>query len=187
VKTIIGLGNPGSKYLNTRHNAGFMFVDAFRKFLGWDQYWNVDDWRFDEKLKSRVCLIKGTGRKKILLAKPVTFMNKSGLAVKRIIARSEVNVEKELVLVHDDLDIELGRYKIQKGVSPRVHNGIRSVESFVASKNFLRVRVGVDSRAGDRSIPGDEYVLKKMNADEMQVLAEALSAAVKALRTQIEV
>lgn len=187
MKVIIGLGNPGSKYLNTRHNAGFMFVGNFRKFLGWDQYWDVGDWQVNEDVKSKICLLKGRGSKKMLLVKPVTFMNQSGLAVNRIISRFDVDVEKELVVVHDDLDIELGRHKIQKGISPKDHKGIKSVEAILERKNFLRVRIGVDSRVGDRSIPGDEYVLKKMNADEMLILNESIAAAVKALRTQIEV
>lgn len=187
MKIIIGLGNPGSEYLNTRHNAGFRFADAFRKFLGWDQYWNVGDWEFKEDLKAKVCLAKGGMRKKMLLVKPVTFMNQSGLAAKRIVNRFEVDIERELVLVHDDLDIELGRYKIHKGVSPKIHKGVRNVESLLGSKSFMRVRIGVDSRSGDRSIPGDEYVLKKMGEEDELLLNETISGAIKFLRTQIEV
>ncbi|MBN2101160.1 aminoacyl-tRNA hydrolase [Candidatus Dojkabacteria bacterium] len=186
MKVVFGLGNPGEKYANTRHNAGFFFVDKLREFMGWDKFWDVGQWQLDKYLNSEVCTARSESENKLVLVKPVTFMNKSGIAAKQIVARYGISLKDEFVLVHDDLDIELGSYKIHTGVSPKQHNGVRSVENMLGSSNFLRVRIGIDSRSGDRTIPSDDYVLMKMSDSEVEILEEAVIAAVKSLRNVYE-
>ncbi|MEA3357356.1 MAG: aminoacyl-tRNA hydrolase [Patescibacteria group bacterium] len=180
---LFGLGNPGKKYEKTRHNAGFMFMDKIREYLGWDQFYNVGDWEVEENLRAQICKARGGRDREILLAKPMLFMNTSGQAAKRIVTRLEIKVSKGLVIAHDDLDIELGKFKIQKGVSPKDHKGVKGVEMALETRDFLRVRLGVDNRGGDRQQPGDEYVLAPMTNDEILLLDEGMADAVKQLRS----
>lgn len=135
MKLLIGLGNPGNKFKNNRHNVGYMFVDYAK-----------------------------TG------FKTGTFMNESGK-----FARGK----KDFVIVHDDLDLPLGKYKIQFGVGPKVHYGIQSVENELRTKDFWRVRIGVDNRDPDNRIPGDVYVLQDFTAEEKQILEGVFDAILK--------
>jgi len=144
MKVIVGLGNPGEKYAKNRHNVGFMTIDRIKEFDG-------------EVLK--------TGE--VILVKPQTFMNRSGEAVSQIVNFYKVPAD-DLIVVHDDLDIKLGEYKIQKGVGPKVHNGLTSIEERLGRTDFWRVRVGIDSRqsaVGSRQ-SGEDYVLVDFSSDE---------------------
>jgi PTH1 family peptidyl-tRNA hydrolase len=155
---IVGLGNPGEEYKLNRHNVGFMFVDRLAKKL------NLD-FKFDKYLKSEVAQLKD----KVLLAKPQTFMNDSGLAVKLL--KDKYNFEiPQIHIVHDDLDIKLGENKTQQGVGPKVHNGVNDVEEKLKDKNFWRVRIGVENRDLQNKIPGEAYVLQNFNNDELQII-----------------
>ena len=144
MKVIVGLGNPGEKYAKNRHNVGFMTIDRIKEFDG-------------EVLK--------TGE--VILVKPQTFMNRSGEAVSQIVNFYKVPAD-DLIVVHDDLDIKLGEYKIQKGVGPKVHNGLTSIEERLGRTDFWRVRVGIDSRqpAADSRQSGEDYVLADFSSDE---------------------
>ena len=144
MKVIVGLGNPGEKYAKNRHNVGFMTIDRIKEFDG-------------EVLK--------TGE--VILVKPQTFMNRSGEAVSQIVNFYKVPAD-DLIVVHDDLDIKLGEYKIQKGVGPKVHNGLTSIEERLGRTDFWRVRVGIDSRqpAADSRQSGEDYVLSDFSSDE---------------------
>lgn len=144
MKLLVGLGNPGGKYENTRHNAGYFVVDTLKK------------------------MIKNTHRE-VILTKTLSFMNESGEAVKKLMDRYRVNVD-DIYIVHDDLDIRLGEYKIQKGRGPKVHYGVQSIENSLGTKDFWRVRVGVDRRDLKNRIPGEEYVLQKFDPDEIKIL-----------------
>jgi peptidyl-tRNA hydrolase, PTH1 family len=157
MKLVAGLGNPGEKYKNTRHNVGFMFLD---KLVG-DQDWEES--------------------KKILLVKPMKFMNKSGEEVAKRKNFYKIDLD-DVYVVHDDLDLKLGEFKIQKGVGPKVHNGVSSVENHLGSKEFWRVRVGIDNRDGDRKISGEDYVLGRFRKQEMEILVEVLGKAIKEVK-----
>lgn len=185
MKVIFCLGNVGSKYKDTRHNAGFIFADALREFLGWDRFWDVGNWENDEDFMAEVCHIKGDASK-LMIVKPTTLMNRSGLSAKRVVSRNSIDVKNDFILVHDDLDIELGKYKIQVGRAPKQHNGVDSVENMLPLRAFLRVRIGVDNRAGDRSMDPDEYVLQQVPKGERELLDEGINDAVKSLRTIAE-
>lgn len=163
MKLIVGLGNPGKEYENTRHNVGFEFVDQLS-----------DKARFSLESKFEVLVYK---EKDLLFVKPQTFMNESGRAVRKIMDFFKLGVS-DIILVHDDLDLKFGEYKIQKGVGPKVHNGVSSVESSLPDKNFMRVRIGVDNRemfpyAGS----GADYVLSKFGKEELEEIDEVMEEA----------
>lgn len=156
---IIGLGNPGSKYRLTRHNVGFMVVDFLANVFGLR-------WKHAFLQQSLVSIgsYKGVD---FCLAKPLTFMNLSGQAASRLVKKFRVSLEK-VVVVHDDMDIKLGKIKIKKGGGSAGHKGVESVISSLGSSDFIRVRVGVG-----RPQPGFdvvEYLLSDFSSDELKVL-----------------
>jgi PTH1 family peptidyl-tRNA hydrolase len=182
-----GLGNPGKKYENTPHNAGFLYLDDLREYLGWDSLYSVSDWKLEKSFESMFATCKNGSDTKILLVKPLTFMNESGRALNKICKKLEIDVENRFILVHDDLDIELGKYKIQREKGPKEHNGVLSVERRLGTRNFLRLRIGVENREENSRIPGERYVLKKMADLERIELKEVAHDATKSLRSIITV
>jgi PTH1 family peptidyl-tRNA hydrolase len=139
---IVGLGNPGEEYENTRHNVGRMVVEAFcsPRFGEAGKEKNFEDFKKDKKTNSLKTEGK-IGKTKILCLLPETFMNKSGSALKKIIA-SKKNAGK-LIIVHDDIDLILGKFKISFGKGSAGHKGVESVMRAVKTKDFFRVRVGI--------------------------------------------
>ena len=166
MKLLVGLGNPGEAHVGNRHNVGFMVVD---RLAGEGAEWEP---------KFEALILKA---KDYLLVKPQMFMNRSGEVVTKIANFYKVTID-DLVVIHDDLDIRLGEYKIQKGVGPKVHNGLTSVEERLGTANFWRLRVGVDNRLpGQARVPGDEYVLSDFTAEEKEISDGVMGEAVKEL------
>ena len=159
MKLIVGLGNPGDKYKNNRHNAGYMFTDYIAKWL---------NCYIVKKTKSYLTM-QPFNHTTILLAKPLTFMNLSGKAVKKLVTKYKV-LKNDLLVVHDDLDIPLGKFKIQMGVGPKLHNGIESIENKLGRKDFWRIRIGVDNRTPKHRIDGESYVLQDFLAEEKKII-----------------
>ena len=155
MRLLIGLGNPGEKYKGNRHNVGHMVVE--------------------------VLLEKGA-KKNLIAKKSDVFMNNSGELVKKILDRYKLKAA-DLWVIHDDLDIPLGSYKIQKGKGPRLHNGINSIEEVLGSEDFWRVRVGVDNRNPEDRISGEEYVLQDFGAEEAKLLKPVIDQICKKLAT----
>lgn len=182
----VGLGNPGEKYEQTPHNAGFVALDMLRHSLGYSSAYDVGDWEFDKYTNSFVCIGKATLEPKFVLAKPNTFMNKSGEALTQLVKKYEVDINKDLVVFHDDLDIKLGEYKITRGKNPKGHNGLKSVFHHLKTVDFLTVRIGIENRE-DTNIPGEDYVLKKYSKEEIETLQEGITEAIKKLRFSITV
>ena len=114
MKLITGLGNPGKEYENTRHNAGFMFVDTLREKFLYQNTLIATEWRVENTFQSEIAFIKSGSKIVAILQKPQTFMNNSGIAVEKIMKKFEISME-EFTLVHDELDIKLGEFKIQSG------------------------------------------------------------------------
>ncbi|OGM15098.1 aminoacyl-tRNA hydrolase [Candidatus Woesebacteria bacterium RIFCSPHIGHO2_02_FULL_42_20] len=170
MKLIVGLGNPGDKFRNTRHNVGFVVLDALAQALNADfvvsKYANA----LYAKLEK--------GGKILELLKPQTFMNNSGRSVAYVYKRRSLKPE-DVFVVHDDLDIKLGDYKIQKGKGPRVHNGLLSIYNRLRTKNFWHVRVGVNNRSQGRKIAGEDYVLQKFSDEELKILDGVISRIVR--------
>jgi len=155
MKIIIGLGNLGEKYKNNRHNIGFMVLDKLN-----DKNW--------QKSKSNLLLYSWLNSSTELV-KPQTFMNESGVAVKYAVNKHKIKTA-DLYIIHDDLDIPLGSYKIQLGVGPKVHNGINSVEDAIGTKDFWRIRIGVDNRDPNDRAQGEEYVLQDFTNEDREIL-----------------
>jgi peptidyl-tRNA hydrolase, PTH1 family len=162
MKLIVGLGNPGLEYEKTRHNVGFEVVNRS----------GVLSWKKSEKLEAEVAKIDD-----LILAKPMTFMNNSGRAVRKLVDFYKLDMS-DLWVIHDDLDIPLGEYKIQMGVGPKIHNGVVSVEESLGTNDFWRVRIGVDNRGGSREIRGEDYVLGKFKEDEKSVIERVIGEVV---------
>lgn len=175
MKMIVGLGNPGTKYARNRHNVGFMFLD----WLGHKV--DASDFQIQARFEAEIADVPSED--KTFFVKPQTFMNNSGKAVRSIADFYDIE-PTEIILVHDDLDITLGEFKIQQGKGPKVHNGITSVEQHLGTTDFTRVRIGVDNRDGDRTIPGKDYVLQNFSAEEMQSLTPVFEQIYTELWTQ---
>jgi len=167
MKLIVGLGNPGKEYQSTRHNVGFMVLDELADQLG-------VIFKLNKKLKSE--LVKTKDR---LLVKPQTYMNLSGEAVGAVTHYYEVKVESDLVLVHDDLDLKLGSFKLTFAKGPKEHNGVLSVKKHLGTDRFWRLRVGVDNRPAGWSQTGTDYVLSPFTKDELNVLNQVIQKAVE--------
>lgn len=165
MKIIVGLGNPGQEYINTRHNAGYRVVEETARRLG-DLEEGEGEFKKDNKFKAEALRIGDR-----LLLKPVTYMNRSGEAVAEAVGFYKVRME-DLWVIHDDLDIQLGEYKIQRGTGPKVHNGVNSIETALGEKDFNRVRVGIDNRTAEMRgrISGEEYVLGRLTKEEEEVI-----------------
>lgn len=169
MKIIAGLGNPGSEYEKTKHNVGFMFVDALAEKLG------VTDWKdkFDAKIgETRI------GVEKVLLVKPQTYMNESGQAIGPLMNFYKLDAE-DLIVVHDDMDIPAGTIRIRKKGSAGGHNGIKSVLAHVGDEHFARVRIGIG-----RPLPGwtvVNHVLAPFVPEDVPKIDEAIKYLVPAV------
>ena len=166
---VVGLGNPGSEYAGTRHNAGFMVVQR----LG--QRWNL-------KFERRACSSRLTetrrGRTKIILALPQTFMNQSGLAVQSLLSTYKIKPEN-LLVIYDDLDLPLGEIRIRPQGSPGSHRGMKSIVEVLGTTLFPRVRLGIGSRP--ESVEAADYVLSQFSVDEKPKIKEAVEKACQAI------
>lgn len=175
---VTGLGNPGNEYIKTPHNAGFLFIDRLREVIFLDDGLQVSNWENEEKLfNSNICKVRKDGEILGILQKPTTFMNRSGIAVKSILNKFDID---RFVLIHDDLDIPLGKYKIQQEKSPKGHNGVLSVEECIGSSKFTRVRLGIENR-GEKDIPGEDYVLQRYSKDELEDLKFVIEDSIEEL------
>lgn len=175
MKVIVGLGNPGVKYSKNRHNVGFMVVDEFAEKL-------VDgQWAMTKKFNAEIILAKN-----YILVKPQTYMNDSGDSVCAICRFYKIKNE-ELYIVHDDLDIKIGNYKIQHGKGPQVHNGLLSIEQQLGTDKFWNVRVGVENREvrGNKGIPGMVYSLQDFTTEEREIVEEVTSKIVDELKSVV--
>ncbi len=161
---IVGLGNPGTKYEGTRHNFGFAVLDLLAGPAAWENKHDSQFIKLDD----------------VILAKPQTFMNNSGQSVKEIL---KFYPAAELVVIHDELDLPLGSIKIQKNVSGAGHNGVQSIIDELGTKDFIRIRLGVDNPATRNGMPGDAYVLGKFASEEQDIVKEILEKAKAATET----
>lgn len=172
----MGLGNPGKEYEETRHNAGFALVDFLAKKFNLTL-------KFDKKFQAEYVkaeIIKNGVAEDICLIKSMSFMNNSGASLRAFLDYyfDEILTEDEgnhLIVAHDDLDLELGQFKFQKGKGPKIHNGLLSIYKHLGHKNFWHLRLGIDSRGNNRNIPSSDYVLMKMTSEEKTVLNQTIA------------
>lgn len=170
---VVGLGNPGKKYSNTRHNAGFILVDKLAQALS-------VSWKFNPGLQAEIAVDAERG---IILMKPQTFMNKSGEAVRGLVKYG--GQYQALYVLYDDLDVPIGTYKIQYDKGPKIHNGINSIRSALGEALFWHVRLGTDGRNGDKTMPGEEYVLQPFTAEEKPLFEQMITKVAEELHAKI--
>ena len=181
---VVGLGNPGMEYLWTPHNAGFMAIDRIAQQEGVV----VQNRRC--RAATATCRIAG---REVILAKPETFMNLSGLAVAALIREFEADPAKDLLVIYDELDLKLGTIKIRERGSPAGHNGARSITGTLGSQEWLRLRIGVGLNLPPEAIevggnrrPGKDYLLSPMRKADLTVLDEVLDRVANATRRIVQ-
>ncbi len=192
MKLIVGLGNPGEKYEKTKHNLGFLVVEQFLK--NFETAAN-SVWKENKKFKSDIAEIewqKKVGKsEKIIIAKPNTYMNNSGMAVKIIADFYKISADNILV-IHDELDLPLGYLKIRLGGSSAGHNGVQSVMESLGTEKFYRVRLGIGKeKTGERMAKykvknTEDYVLSSFSAPERGKIKNLVKHAAAALSEVLE-
>lgn len=171
---VVGLGNPGTAYARTRHNAGFMVVQSLAR-----------EWKLQLKtraFRSKLAEIK-RGRASIVLALPQTFMNLSGLAVRELLSAYKIK-PANLIVIYDDLDLDLGEIRVRPKGSPGSHKGMKSIVQEIGTQDFPRVRVGIGPKPPEQEAA--DYVLSEFSEDEREKLGPALDKARQSVEMIIE-
>lgn len=175
MKIIIGLGNPGKDYESTRHNVGFDFVDRLAKTH------NAESFTLNKKFEAEITeiVINDT---KVLLAKPQTFMNNSGIAVQKIMNFYKISFN-DLIVVYDEMDFEPGKFAFSISRGSAGHNGIESIAQTLGTTDFARLRIGIGrtQHAGDKA----NYVLNKPSAEDQKNIQTSFGTATKAIETWV--
>jgi len=171
VKLIVGLGNPGIEYQFTPHNLGFLTIDRLAQQCG-------------VEVRNRNCRAMTAraviGEQQVLLAKPETYMNLSGLSVRELLARHELKPETDLIVIYDELDLQLGTIRIRQRGSSAGHNGMESVIGALDTQEFLRIRLGI---APEKKIAdGVKYVLTPFRKKQLKAVDEVLDKAAEAVK-----
>jgi PTH1 family peptidyl-tRNA hydrolase len=172
VKLIVGLGNPGENYELTPHNLGFLAIDRIANEFGVDV----------RNRQCRALTARATiGSETVLLAKPETFMNLSGISVRELVSKYEIRPEEDLIVIQDELDFPLGTLRIHTRRSSAGHNGIESIINALDTKDFFRIRMGV---APDHEVEdGMSYLLAPFRKAQLKVVDEILDVATDAVKT----
>jgi len=170
VKLIVGLGNPGMEYQFTPHNLGFLTIDRIANDSG-------------VEVRNRQCRALTAraeiGGEPVLLAKPETFMNLSGMSVRELVARHEIRPESDLIVIYDELDLPLGTMRIRQRGSSAGHNGMKSIIAALGTQEVLRIRLGI---APDRKIAdGVKFVLTPFRKSQLKVVDQMLDNAAEAV------
>ncbi len=171
---IVGLGNPGPKYAFTRHNIGFLTVDLFSQ--------GVNNPPWTEEHKAHVCKFKMDDQQ-IILAKPLTYMNKSGESVQSLLHYYKIPLENMLV-VHDEIDLPFGKMKLQKNRGPGGHNGLKSINEMLSTQDYSRLKLGV-GRPTHPEMDIADYVLGKFAGEDQEKLPGFLNVAGDAIESFI--
>lgn len=168
---VLGLGNPGDRFLGTRHNLGCEVVEQFVEGIG-------ASLRISRSDRARVATVNFSGLR-VVLACPTTFMNLSGESAAPLIRRNGVETVDRLIVVHDELDLEPGRVKIKLGGSGAGHNGLKSIRQHLGTEDFIRVRVGIGKPPNPQA--GKDWVLKKPSKADRSFLDTAVHVGVDAI------
>ena len=171
MKIIIGLGNPGKEYTNTRHNTGFFLLDKIR------EKYDFPEFEFNKKLNSEISLspspfgrgARDEGENKIILAKPQTFMNLSGEAVKNILGFYKLTPEN-IIVIQDDIDLPVGKYKLTDDSSSAGHNGVQDIIDILGTQKFRRIKIGVGNADLRSKINPEDFVLQKFSGEELETI-----------------
>lgn len=187
MKLLVGLGNPGEKYENTRHNLGFLVIDHLLKALGTSKV----EWTNATKLKSNIAIFP-LAEEKVILAQPQTFMNNSGTAVQLISQFYKINPE-DLWIVYDELDLPLSSIKIRFGGAAAGHHGVESIMEAIGTDKFWRFRLGIGESHDKTHALGrqeihdaKDYVLDQFHSSEKGKARELIKRGSEALQTALE-
>ncbi len=154
MKLIVGLGNPGKEYINTRHNIGFYMLDSYLGDCDWKDKFNG------------LYTEKNISGEKILFLKPTSYMNLSGGVVRKYLDYFKISVQ-DLLIIHDDLDLAVGVYRLRATGSSGGHNGLKNIEECIGTKNYKRLKIGISN---DKSLDTKDYVLGKLSSDEQDII-----------------
>ncbi len=169
MKIIVGLGNPGDNYHRTRHNAGWIFLDALT---------NGENWKENKKFSALTCEVGG-----VILVKPLTYMNESGVSVRKIMdfygllpkrlglfGKKDAELNDVLTVIQDELDLDFGKVKISTDSGSAGHRGIESIISHLQTKKFKRLRLGIKNELLKNKIPPEKFVLQNFTQEELAAL-----------------
>ena len=173
IRAVVGLGNPGKEYENTRHNVGFKIIDEFLL--------NLKGEVTEANKYSGIYCHKNISGRKIHFLKPMTFMNLSGNAVQKLADSEELKTE-EILIIHDDMDFELGNVRLKMGGGSAGHNGIESIMSSLQTGNFARLRIGIGRSGSDQM---RDHVLDKFREDELEELKRTIKLSLEAIKLTI--
>lgn len=173
MKIIVGLGNPGNEYMNTRHNVGFMAVDELA------HRWGISAW----KKRSQALVAEYRGSETVILIKPQTYMNLSGTAVGELARWYKVKVE-DIIVIFDDMDLPIGRLRIRTKGSSGGHRGIESLLTHLDKDSFARLRIGIDRPPTGWQVV--DYVLSSFRTEEQLLLKETIAKVVDAVECIVE-
>jgi len=181
MKLFVGLGNPGKRYAKTRHNVGFMILDSLHDALS---SYEIDSWSLSKKFNAKIsgCAVKG---ERVILVKPMTFMNESGQSV-ALIAQYYKMTHGDITIIHDDKDLLLGDVRIQKNRSHAGHNGIKSIIQHIGTKDVKRIRVGIASENERKMEDTANFVLGKFGFGEKKTLRETIQTVVHNITQELE-
>ncbi|MBC2604628.1 aminoacyl-tRNA hydrolase [Pelagicoccus albus] len=171
-RLIVGLGNPGSEYEATRHNIGFRVVDALALKLG------ADSWKKDRKFKAELSSVSHPSYGKLILAKPTTFMNQSGVCVQKLCSFHKIPPE-EVIVIYDEINLSVGELKLSMAGSAGGHNGLSDILARIAPR-FARIRVGIGGKP-HKEMPLADYVLGKFSSDDESVISDSLARYVNSI------
>jgi PTH1 family peptidyl-tRNA hydrolase len=163
---VMGLGNPGKKYEKTRHNVGTRAVDELRSSSRFANARVIDE-------------LKSLNLKNVILAEPKTFMNESGKTVKPLIEKYKIKPE-DLIVIHDDIDLPLGKIRIVRNRGSAGHKGVESIIRELKTENFIRLRIGIQPQSGKPKNP-ENFVLQKFNKEEEKIVKEVIQKTVFAI------
>jgi len=172
MKLIVGLGNPGTDYAQTRHNVGWLVIDAFAKKF------RIDVAKHEKEAMTGEGRVGGGSVK---VAKPLTFMNLSGDAVRLLVNAYEIDAAHDLIIVYDDVDLPLGKLRIRPSGSSGTHNGMRSIVASLATERFPRLRCGVRGADYTETSKLRDYVLDDFTTAEAPLVERTIERAVDAL------
>ena len=173
-RMVVGLGNPGPEYANTRHNAGFLVVDLIGDDLR-ATYWK-------DQGGAKVAVVR-LGDEDLVLAKPQTFMNLSGSSVKKLAEAYGAELA-QIIVVHDDIDLAAGKVRVKSGGGHGGHNGLRSLHERLGADGYLRVRVGVGRPPG--RMDAADYVLEPLRGAALEELEASIPTAAQAVFSVLE-
>lgn len=188
MKLLVGLGNPGEKYVDTRHNLGFALVDEYV------HKHNLGDWNFDKKFKAEIIQVSSQSSvvsSQLILARPQTYMNLSGDAVSAIASYFKID-STDIIILQDDLDLMLGKIKVRLGGAAAGHHGVESVIEKLGTDQFIRLRMGIGNpktRAAEHHhehISVEDFVVSHFNEHETSDVKHLLKQSLHALELLLE-